>query len=1525
MLCNQPMKSQAVNRPPKRGNSGLSCRAFWIVLILLFVLSPFGTAWAKPVTGSQVQQVVGNWLSLEALPLGAAISWQIRGITPYPDPSGNVMYFIVYLEPKGLVIVPGDDLVEPIVGFVTDAVSYDPSDDNPLGALVSKDVPGRVLAAREQESKAQVQGIETMDVVSTAAQAKWRLLEGNAYSERTTEGKLASISDIRVAPLIQSKWSQDTVAGSNCYNYYTPNNYPCGCVATAMSQLMRYHSYPTTGVGSSSFSIKVDNVTQTKSLRGGNGSGGAYNWSSMMLVPDATMTTAQRQAIGALTYDAGVSVNMEYTSSSSATDTLKAATAYVSTFGYSNGKNGYNSGSNFPTTQRNNMVNPNLDASYPVLFGITGTSGGHSIVGDGYGYNASTLYHHLNMGWSGANDAWYNLPTIDDSYYGFNSVYKVVYNVFTSGTGEIISGRVSDSSGNPLSGVTVNATRSGGGSYTAATNAQGIYALAKIPSASTYTLTASKSGYTFSPLTVSIGTSTDSTTTTGNYWGANFSPSGTSCTYTISPTTASVSAAGGTGAVTVTAASGCSWTALSNVSWITVTSGSSGSGNGTVGYSVAANATGSARTGTMTIAGQTFTVAQNGSLDLGSALDNTSLVWTTGGNAPFTSQTTTYYYGGSAAQTGSIGDNQSTYLSTSVTGPGTLSFSWKVSSEEDFDFFNVYLDGVLKYYWSGESSWFRSELTIPSGTHTVKWEYVKDADVSSGQDAGWVDDVVFTPATSCTCTLTPTSFSFSASGSTGTVSVTTSSSSCSWSATSNNTSWITITAGSSGTGNGTVGYSVSANATGSARTGTMTIGGQTFTVTQNGATSCTYTLTPTSFSFSASGSTGTVAVTTSSSSCSWSATSNNTSWITITAGSSGTGNGTVFYSVSANATGSARTGTMTIGGQTFTVTQNGATSCTYTLTPTSSSFSASSNTGTVSVTTSSGSCFWSATSNVSWITITGWGSGSGTGNGTVGYSVSANATGSARTGTMTIGGQTFTVTQNGATSCTYTLTPTSSLFSFSGNTGTVSVTTSLSSCPWNATSNNPSWITITAGSAGTGDGMVGYSISANTAGSTRTGTMTIGGQTFTVTQYGVYIPPGANATLYFPHVDTTFGWQTEIAVINTGDQTVTGTLTGVGDVGQPIGTMNVTLSARGRRQINVANEFTNPADIKYIIFDTNSAAVQGYTKFYIPGAYRAAIPVVKEVNTSDIYIPHIDSGAQWWTGVSLVNTTAATKDLTIAFNTGQSRQITLNAYGHKAFTIAELVSDQPWTDIQSAVITNASGVIGLELFGNNGDGKQLEGILLTDDTSSTLYYPHVLGNGWWTGIVAYNTAWYDGYITIKPYDAQGNPLSTTFQSLLAKHKYVGTVSQLDLPAETAWFKIDSTGLPLTGFELLGTNDYNQLAAYAGGGGSGTKAGVFSKIEKNGWTDIALVNTEDNAASVTLTAYNDNGTPVATPSTFSVGGHAKVVNSAQAFFSQDISGATYIAYSSNRNVVGFQLNGSSDGTMLDGLPGLAGTN
>ena len=255
------------------------------------------------------------------------------------------------------------------------------------------------------------------------------------------------------------------------------------------------------------------------------------------------------------------------------------------------------------------------------------------------------------------------------------------------------------------------------------------------------------------------------------------------------------------------------------------------------------------------------------------------------------------------------------------------------------------------------------------------------------------------------------------------------------------------------------------------------------------------------------------------------------------------------------------------------------------------------------------------------------------------------------------------------------------------------------------------------------------------------------------------------------------------------------------------------LFAHNRRQIDVTNEFKHHTEIGYISFETSSVAIEGYTKFYREGVYRAAIPAVTEVNTSDIYIPHIASDAQWWTRLSLLNTTSETKEWTIAFNNGQNRSFTLIANEHKVFDIASLFDNQPQPDIQSGVIINAGGIIGLELFGS-ADGKQLDGIPLTDKATSKLYYPHVAGDGWWTGIAAYNPSNLACTMTITPYDAQGTSLTPLILPMAGKGKCVGEVSDLGFPAGTAWFRIDSTR-PLTGFALFSPTDRSTACGLCG--------------------------------------------------------------------------------------------------------------
>ena len=647
------------------------------ICLLAAVLLAVSAAWAKPTTPDQARKVVLNWLGKDALPLGAPLGRQVKQVQTFTDAAGNPAYYVVYLKPAGLVFLPADDLVEPIIGFLPEG-QYDPSPANPLGALVSQDIPGRVLQAREAEA----QGLEAVAPKSPQAKArrKWDWLLSPTSGLEGLEAGLFSVSDVRVPSFVDSRWNQSTVNANACYNYYTPPgpdgssiNYYCGCVATAVAQLMRFWQYPAAPVVGT-FAIKVDNVSQSRTIHGGSGPGGSYDWANMVMLPDAASTDAQMAAIGALTYDAGVSVNMSYSASGSGADTLKSADALLNTFRYSNAKKGYNAGSNLPDTERNAMVNPNLHAQYPVLFGICYFDGydnynGHAIVCDGYGYNSATMFHHLNLGWSGSQDAWYNLPDIGTNY-NFNLLYKCVYNVYTSGTGEIIAGRVTDSSGYPIDGVTVTAT-AGSQTYVAMqkdlvapTTSSGIYAIPRVPANTTFTVSASKAGYTFTPQLVTTGTSTNYSTTTGNRWGIDF-------------------------------------------------------------------------------------VAGGGpSVPLNQALDNPRLSFNNLDAAVWFPETATSYYAGSAAQSGALSDAPAgeyvvARLRTTVVGPGTLSFYWKVSSEQDFDYLDLFIDATNTDWISGEVGWTKVTKAIPAGIRTITWQYGKDGSVSEGSDCGWVDKVAY--------------------------------------------------------------------------------------------------------------------------------------------------------------------------------------------------------------------------------------------------------------------------------------------------------------------------------------------------------------------------------------------------------------------------------------------------------------------------------------------------------------------------------------------------------------------------------------------------------------------------------------------------------------------------------------------------------------------------------------------------------------------------------------------------------------
>jgi hypothetical protein len=344
------------------------------------------------------------------------------------------------------------------------------------------------------------------------------------------------------------------------------------------------------------------------------------------------------------------------------------------------------------------------------------------------------------------------------------------------------------------------------------------------------------------------------------------------CGYDVTPTSRSVGASGGSSTFSVTTAATCAWTAVSQSNWITVTSGSSDTGNGTVGFTVAANP-GAARSGTILIAGENVTVTQP-------AVPTCSYDATPNSRAM------------------PVGGGTSTFSVTTTSG-----CTWTTDSQTSW----ITITSGASGSGNGTVNFNAAANTGPARTGSL---LIAGETVTVSQPSG----------TTCSYSVTPTSRSMPVGGGSSTFSVATTSG-CAWTADSE-AGWITITSAASGSGNGTVGFTAAAN-TGPSRTGTINIAGQDVSVTQPSGSTCTYTVSPLTPTIASSGGAVTISVS-SQSGCSWTAAeSPNVSWVSISSGASGTSNGTVQLSVTANGQATARMMTLTVAGRTVTLTQSG--------------------------------------------------------------------------------------------------------------------------------------------------------------------------------------------------------------------------------------------------------------------------------------------------------------------------------------------------------------------------------------------------------------------------------------------------------------------------------------------------------------------------------------------------------------------------------------------------------------------------
>lgn len=209
-----------------------------------------------------------------------------------------------------------------------------------------------------------------------------------------------------VAPLLTTAWSQD-----DPYNRRTGYNYT-GCVATAVAQIMYYHRWPERGKGSYSYVVRSDNRTMSVDF-----SESVYQWGKMLPKYNTRRALADAEACDAvalLMRDVGVSVNMQYTPTSSGAQTFMAAKALKTYFNYSTSLLNKSDEGAAAFTR---ILRKEIENGFPVYISGSVKSGGsgHAWVVDGV--DKDNLFH-MNFGWGGGGDGYFSITALNLSTTG---------------------------------------------------------------------------------------------------------------------------------------------------------------------------------------------------------------------------------------------------------------------------------------------------------------------------------------------------------------------------------------------------------------------------------------------------------------------------------------------------------------------------------------------------------------------------------------------------------------------------------------------------------------------------------------------------------------------------------------------------------------------------------------------------------------------------------------------------------------------------------------------------------------------------------------------------------------------------------------------------------------------------------------------------------------------------------------------------------------------------------------------------
>ena len=358
-----------------------------LLLLTMAMMLLGSSARAGSITEEQAKEKARSFLQTRHLsPSGKRLARARLQTELQSTPTRETALYVFNVgEQDGFVIVSGDDRTRSILGYA-DSGTFD-ADHIP--AALSEML---AIYARQIELLGQV-GVKS-DSAARAARVRHRI-----------SGIVAD-----VAPLLTTTWNQGAP-----YNDYCPlqddNQALTGCVATAMAQIANYHKYPKSQVPS-----LASYISETNKINVTAWGATTFDWSNMVDNFDGSYTNAQKVAVATLMRYCGQAAQMDYGFTRSGTYNGNAFYAFTEVMGYSNTAS-FKSAASYSVDGWENLIYKEVYEKRPVYYSaLNGDEGGAKCGGHAFvidGYQADGNYFHVNWGWGGAFDGYFNIFALD--------------------------------------------------------------------------------------------------------------------------------------------------------------------------------------------------------------------------------------------------------------------------------------------------------------------------------------------------------------------------------------------------------------------------------------------------------------------------------------------------------------------------------------------------------------------------------------------------------------------------------------------------------------------------------------------------------------------------------------------------------------------------------------------------------------------------------------------------------------------------------------------------------------------------------------------------------------------------------------------------------------------------------------------------------------------------------------------------------------------------------------------------------